>query len=1077
LVPLHELGREDDTWFLVMEVIDGLDLLAALKERPQLVRPVFAQIALGLSFLHASGRIHRDLKPSNVRVTPAGHAVVLDFGLAIDGAPDASEGMVGAAAWISPEQASGAAATPASDLYALGVMLHEALAGKRPFEGPALEVLSAKRARDAVVELPGVDEALRSLCARMLSREPAARPTAPEVVAALDTTLVPLLAQRPEAPLLGRETLLAALEGAAAQPRATAVWLQGAPGLGKSALLRHFLDAQTHAGALVLSSRCFEHESTPFKAVDGLIDGLTRWLARRRGPPLSDAARTHAANLARSFPALRGVVEGTPSSSPPERHRREAAVAFRELIALATNERRLVLAIDDLHWADADSIPFLTELLDTREPPPVLFVGALRDEGHPLLEPLRVEPAPAGCAERRHLAVTPLGESASAALAKTLMPERGDVTTLLRSAAGSPFLLHALAGHEGELEDAVSKRVASLPEAARRLLELVALAGAPLERRTWIPAAQLEQQDALALGHLRANRMVRVRRDGTLEPYHDTLRRAVVAKIADAHRRTQHARLADALSAAEADPELLAMHLHAADRLDEAATQAFRGAERAMAALAYNHAAALFAKGLTWAPRRGDARTQRVKWGHALANAGRGEDAARAFLESCEGANAAESLELRTRAGAQLLRSGMLERGLELTRETLEARGLSLARTPRGAIASMVWSRARLFFRGYEFKPRPVESLPAGELARVDALTQTSIGLAAVDSLRAADLMSQALLRALALGDSRRIAICLGYETAFAGNAGGAGEKRTRQVLEACNRVAAALEDPYAQACALGGAGIAHFHLGLLRDAQSLCEQSAAKFERYPGAVKEYFTEQLFALAALAQSGQLAEVARRLTSHLPLAIERGDRYVESTLRSGLPNLAWLAGDDEMRARRELALAAPGLITAGYSVQHFFEFFGRFNVEAYAGDVEGAQRVLNEGLPLLQASLLKRTEWIAMQISWMQGRIAAMTKRHAEVLPFAKQLEARKRPWGEALAMTLRAVAARDPALLDKAASLAEAAELQLNALSCAYVAAKWREDESGMSKAAQRASALGVVRLAAMARVYVPSLD
>ena len=1091
LVALHELGREGERWFLVMEVVDGVELLPALKgaELPR-IRNVFAQVALGLGFLHASGRLHRDLKPPNVRVTPAGRAVVLDFGLALDGPPEDTEGLVGSAAYLSPEQAAGADASPASDVYALGVMLHEALCGRRPFEGSALEVLAAKRNGEAVVQLePGP---LRALCTAMLARTPSARPSAAEVVTALDPALVPLLAQRPEAPLIGREDALGALEQAFGGEGAIALWLQGAPGLGKSALLRQFLTTRRQAeGALVLASRCFEHESTPFKAIDGLVDGLGRWLSGQAEGSLPEPLRPHGANLARSFPALRQLrwlADAPASASPPEAHLHESAVALRELLTFAASGGRVVVAIDDLHWADTDSVPFLREMLDSDAPPPVLFVGALREEGHPLLEPLRRPRGPFGTsAQRLEVRLAPLTPTQSHHLARALLPEGDAAEALVAEAGGNPFLLQALAGHGGGLREAVAARVTRLPASAQRLLEAVCLAGAPLPRPLWASAAALEGDDALALGHLRAGRLVRVRRDGALEPYHDTLRRAVEEQLLPATRAQHHGRLADALEAT-GDPELLARHLHGAGRVDAAAHQAIRGAERALQALAFHHAAELYAKALDWAPRREGARALRAARGEALSLAGRGADAAEALLSAREGATAAERLALEQRAAAQLLRAGHTDSGLELTRTVLEAQGLSLTRTPRGAVASLAWTRARLRWRGSRFQARPEADIEPAELARIDALTSTSIGLAAVDSLRAADLMGQALLRALDAGEPGRVAVCLGFETAFSGNAGGVSELRTRELLNQADRLSRSLGQPYARACALGGAGIAYFHLGHLAQAQAHCEEASELFARCPGAVKELFTNQLFALAALAQAGELGELGRRIGGYLQLATERGDRYAEANLRSGLPNLAWLAADDVARARAEADAALPGLQTSGYSVQHFFMLLCRFQLELYAGDGAAAQRVLDAGLPPLERSLLSRTEWVAIAMAWMRGRVLLATgeagrssSARKAVRDAAVTLERRRRPWADALALSLRAgeqraVGADVTALLEQVVTRCEGAGLKLHAQCARFALATLKDDAPAQARANEAAAALGVKSLARMTRVYLPGV-
>ena len=171
-------------------------------------------LAEGVAFLHASGKVHRDLKPSNVMVEDSGRVVILDFGLAADlsQARDLEGGgLHGTAAYMAPEQAETNAATAASDWYAVGVMLYEALTGQRPHTGTVLHILMDKRTVDPrppqelVVGLP---EDLCALCMDLLAREPGKRPDGPTILrrvgASADTR--ELVAHSPAATrLVGRE--------------------------------------------------------------------------------------------------------------------------------------------------------------------------------------------------------------------------------------------------------------------------------------------------------------------------------------------------------------------------------------------------------------------------------------------------------------------------------------------------------------------------------------------------------------------------------------------------------------------------------------------------------------------------------------------------------------------------------------------------------------------------------------------------------------------------------------------------------------------------------------------------------
>ena len=108
--------------------------------------PALEQLIDGVSALHQRGKLHRDIKPSNILVTPDGRVVILDFGILADvsrcSAGDEARG--GTPAYLSPEEASGAAPSEASDWYGVGVTLYEALTGALPFDGSVADVLYAE---------------------------------------------------------------------------------------------------------------------------------------------------------------------------------------------------------------------------------------------------------------------------------------------------------------------------------------------------------------------------------------------------------------------------------------------------------------------------------------------------------------------------------------------------------------------------------------------------------------------------------------------------------------------------------------------------------------------------------------------------------------------------------------------------------------------------------------------------------------------------------------------------------------------------------------------------------------------
>jgi serine/threonine protein kinase len=180
---VYDYGEPGDGQpYLVMELVDGPSLADVLAGGPLSAgrtMDVVAQVAAGLQAAHAAGLIHRDIKPANILFTPGGAVQITDFGIAhaVGSAPLTSSGMVmGTPGYIAPERVTGATAGPASDLYALGIVAYECLAGAPPFSGGALDVAIAHRDRPLPPLPASVPAAVVALVMLLTAKDPAWRP-------------------------------------------------------------------------------------------------------------------------------------------------------------------------------------------------------------------------------------------------------------------------------------------------------------------------------------------------------------------------------------------------------------------------------------------------------------------------------------------------------------------------------------------------------------------------------------------------------------------------------------------------------------------------------------------------------------------------------------------------------------------------------------------------------------------------------------------------------------------------------------------------------------------------------------
>ena len=1044
LVSLYELFAEGEEWFFTMELIEGVSLTDHIRPvvadaegdpegRPvrgpldiARLRSAFQQLVAGVVALHDAGKVHRDLKPSNVLVTPAGRVVILDLGIARDlrptiGPTTTGTKLAGTVDYMSPEQARGLECTGASDWYSVGVILYEALTGTVPFTGPAIAVLVQKEAFDVPrIEglTPNPPADLVELCHDLLARDPEARPTDSVILQRLGLThLSPAVSRaRPErGGVVGRAQHLAALESALAASRrghTVTVYVHGLSGMGKSTVVEHFLHrVKTERRALVLAGRCYDRESVPYKAFDGMIDSLARYLRTLPPRELKAVLPNDVHMVARLFPVLRRVdaiadeLPGRFESPDPVELRRRAVTALAALFARLAAHVPIVLHVDDLQWSDADSITLGRTILEQRRSTPLLLILSFRSEEVPANPVLQAFLAGAGTNTRRELSVGPLSPSESRELASSLLHEtRGDTHTLIdlivREAAGSPFFIEQLARHVAESENAesvstglgdmVDARINRLPPGARQFLQTLAVAGRPVDFAVAHRAAQLSGSpgEARALvGALRVSQLIRSSgRADQIEIYHDRIKEVVGDRLERTEVAEIHRQLAWALAESSSqDPEALYEHYLAAGDIARAGEHAARAAERAAEALAFDRAVTLYRKAIEIGSMRS---SELAAWyaglGEALANAGRPGEAANAYLDgAARESSSIQALRYRRAAAEWLLIGGHNDRGLEVTRGLLSEVGLRIPSSTRRILFSLLMRRLQIRLRGLGYTLRDATSVPEIDLLRMDICWTCAIGLTMTDYIVAAYFQARYMLLALDVGEAHRVARALAFEVGFVSARGGRAARRTKRVAEQAQALAEQVGSPRELGMAAVTTGSAWCLLGDFERSATLCE-AADKIlrEQCTGVQWELTTCQIFLLTSLTYLGETAEVVRRVPLLLESARERGNLFEGIELRTR-QNLYWLLGDDPQTAASELQDAMSQWSREGFYRQDYNSLIAQTHIDLYLGQPSVAWARLEQAWPALRSSQLLRVQLFLCEALCLRARtaIAAAERGH------------------------------------------------------------------------------------------------
>jgi tetratricopeptide (TPR) repeat protein/predicted Ser/Thr protein kinase len=1053
LVSLHDLVVDEAQCFFTMELVYGVTFVEYVREGGSAdfdrARRALAQLIDGIEELHRHGQLHRDIKPSNVLITSDERIVILDFGLTsavvLDDSAGAS-GPIGTPAYVSPERCGGLEMTAASDWYGVGATLYHALTGRPPFNGSIVDVIERKTTVDPpapTLVVPGIPDDLNAVCMAFLRRDPAERLSGRSAMehlkAALHSPVTKTQSTGPAA-FVGRQREVAFLRSALADVRAgrsVPVYLHGASGIGKSALVQRFFEqCPRDVPILALRSRCHEHESVPYKGLDGIIDALSRHIAALAPADAVSLMPRGARALARLFPVMQiDAVTAAPAlerePDDPVALRRRAFVALRELLGRLASRQTIVLEIDDFHWADADSAASLTELLRAPDPPPLLLIVSFRTEEietKPFLRAL-VDQVKSGT----HLVMplAPLDDKEVAQLIDRLLSSRESDADARRGialeAGGNPYLVEELARYVAlgtdtrpgaTLRHMLTQRMEMLPPESRRFLEVLAVCGRPILATRIFEACGLSGDERPLVARLRVAHFVRSSRTTDhVEMYHDRVRETLASSLsADAVRRIHEVMATILAGHGDDDPEALFEHCRGAGQYMVAAEHAAAAAIRASQVLAFDRAATFYRHALTL-NRESGARVQwQIELATSLENAGRPAEAADAYLDAATLTTGMARIEWQRKAAEQLLMGGHIDRGLAIIHTVLPAVGMRLARGPRTAVASMLLRRVELSLRGLDFDSREQSQISEEDLLRIDTCWAVSTGLMLVDTLRAASFHAGHLRMALDVGEPYRIARALALEASFSAAGGGeSGIRRSNAFAARAGAAAERIRHPHLVALSLVTAGIAAFVVGEWAKATDLCERALTILrEQCAGVVWELTLAQNFFLGSLMYRGQMRRAVQALPPLLEAARERGNLYFETEISTRM-GLAWLAMDDPVACERHASEAIARWSDSGFHRQHYNYLIARLQVALYQGRAEDAWTLLNRHLPDVRRNLWLHVHFMRIEVAFVRARCALamaalghdVTRMRATAARDARLLEREHTQWSMPLSLLVR----------------------------------------------------------------------
>ncbi|QEG39758.1 serine/threonine-protein kinase [Roseimaritima ulvae] len=1008
LVMLYGLHQYEDQCFISMEQVDGLPLLKAIASEDihdakafyNRLNAILREAGRALHALHSNQLVHRDIKPNNILIDRTGRLRLIDYGMvgSFDPVwdPDGHRAYVaGNQKYMAPEVLSKQNYPPGSDIFSLGRVIAKVARSCHPY-GKSIRLDSEKL---LPIDMP---KSLKNLIRRMLSVEVKERPTAWEVASAAggaSEATVSTLVNPWQLQIVGRDDSMQHVRrwlSRLVSGQSKRLHITAPPGIGKSRFLSAVAEQlQEHKWLQIFESRCRRREEVPLQAFDEMLDALARRYSsvnagRLELDPVSSQI------LRAAFPVLRGVLKKA-DEVPRDRSlgRVEANDAAVQLTAQICRHGPVIIIIDDLQWADQDSLTLLHKL--EQEVSGVLgVITASRDDFQPphlsatdqlKLRPLTMDESTKML--RTHLMLRRI-DLPDAIVERFVRLAAGNCHHLLQLAACvSAFDSQELAswadGGPLNIRQLWQRRFAQLTSDQRIVLTSMVAAGGPVDLGDVLSVTELGDAGRRAVASLLQENWLNERvQTHHIEIFHDTIAEALVEFLPPDQLRNAHAQWAARLIASEkAVPAArIAGQLIESDQKEAATPYAIRAAEEAMQRFAFGEAA-------RWHHRAAELLDGAEAVEHlrlaaeAFTVGGQSAQAAKTYLQLAGHPHEPYQERARGLAADSFLRAGEIHKARDATARLAKQLGLP---QPKPQWLSTLWivtNLIRMRLRGGYRLPQPAAGQEDGH-ARAEACFRITRALSVYDNIYAAELLTTGLLK-LKHFDAIRDCVHSGSAyVAFGSYTPGWWRRDSVRLLGEVMQAAQRDGSPDSLAHALNATGFHHWMLCEFADSLTPLEESGDLYRNQcKGRIFESVHTALATLTSCFFLGRVEQLIQSSQAMIRDARDRDDQFTLHVATTGFAATALLfLGETRSVKQFNRSSAAPGR-RENPQMFHALQTIALVFQKLYAGYPQQAAKLLEVHRRSFRRSGFFRLQLGRVSWSWLKANAALQVALSAD----------------------------------------------------------------------------------------------